>query len=526
MIRIFVLTASTALLLSASTIRGQDKPDSEARAKVIAPLIDDQTLAVAHVDLTRISVDAIFDEAASLQLVPADEAAAGKMLAGMFHKRLVDAGVKDLYALFTLSEGFHEARPFFAIPLAAGSDENAIRAILPIAVAERQGDVLVLAANHNTLARLAAMKPDPRPELSAALEAAGNAAVQILYLPPKHYRRVLDETVSELPKELGGGPVQVFTRGILWATIGIDVAPKPALRIVMQSEDAQAATALRDKFAELLRLAGSNNAIKKDFPDFDAIAALLTPRAEGDRLVVNFDQNDQKAAELVAALVHPIRAVRRRAAVDESINNLRQIVLGLLLYEDNSVATGTPAGKKSAHFPLPAIMSKDGKPLLSWRVAILPYLQQKPLYDQFHLDEPWDGPHNRPLVDKMPAIYRSPLSKNKEPGRTNYLLPVGNGAGFSADQPTSMRDISDGTSNTIMIVEADDDRAVIWTKPDDWQFDPNKPAQGLGHLNNGEFLTAFFDDHGQAISVSIDPKTLKALFTRAGGEVVDTNSLR
>jgi hypothetical protein len=126
----------------------------------------------------------------------------------------------------------------------------------------------------------------------------------------------------------------------------------------------------------------------------------------------------------------------------------------------------------------------------------------------------------------MPAIYQSPLSKNKEPGRTNYLLPVGNGAGFSADQPTSMRDISDGTSNTIMIVEADDDRAVIWTKPDDWQFDPNKPAQGLGHLSNGEFLAAFFDDHGQAISVSIDPKTLKALFTRAGGEPIDTSSLR
>ncbi len=368
------------------------------------------------------------------------------------------------------------------------------------------------------------MKPDDRPELPAALEAAGDSAVQILFLPPKHYRRVLDETVSELPKELGGGSVQVFTRGILWAAMGIDLAPKLGLRIVMQSEDAAAANALRDKFAELLRLAGTNNRVKTDFPDFDAIAALLTPRTEGNRLVVTLDQNDRKAAALVASLVQPIRTMRRRSGVFESMNNLRTLVLGMLNYENHSAVTGTPAGKQSAHFPLPAILSRDGKPLLSWRVAILPYLGEKPLYDQFHLDEPWDSPNNRPLVDEMPAIYRSPLSKNKEPGRTNYLLPVGNGAGFSADQPTTMRDITDGTANTIMMVEADDDHDVIWTKPDDWQFDPNNPAQGLGHLDDGTFLAAFFDGHSKVISASIDPKILKALFTRAGGEAIDPSS--
>jgi hypothetical protein len=264
--------------------------------------------------------------------------------------------------------------------------------------------------------------------------------------------------------------------------------------------------------------------MKREFPDFDAIAALLTPRTEGDRLVVAIDQDGRKASDLVAALVQPIRALRHRSAVDVSVNRLRQIVLGMLTYEDHSAATGTPAGKRSAHFPPPAIMSRDGKPLLSWRVAILPYLEQKALYDQFHLDESWDSPHNRPLADKMPAIFASPRSKNKEPGRTNYLLPVGNSAGFSADQPTSMRDITDGTSNTIMVVEADDDQAVIWTKPDDWQFDPKNPAQGLGHLDDGTFLAAFFDGHSRAIPVSTDPKVLKALFTRAGGEVIDTSS--
>ncbi len=512
------------LLLAGSTASAEVKSDLDARAAIIAPLIDEQTLAVAHIDLKRFDVGAILDQAAALQVLPAEEAAGAKLIAGMIHKRLLDAGVRDFYAVFTLSGGFRQAEPFFVVPLAAGRDEKAIRGILPIPFAERRGDVLVLAMHSDALERLATLKPDDRPELPAALEAAGDTAVQILFLPPKHYRRVLDETVGELPKELGGGSVQVFTRGILWAAVGIDIAPKPGLRIVMQSEDAPAAAALQKKFAELLQLAGKEKNIRAGFPDFDAVATLLLPRTEGNRLVVTFDQGGGKAGELVAALVQPIQTMRRRSAMVSSMNNLRQIGLAMSIYEDHSAANGSPAGKRAAHFPLPAILSPDGKPLLSWRVAILPQLEQRPLYEQFHLDEPWDSPHNRPLVDKMPAIYKSPLSKNKEPGRTNYLLPVGNGAGFSTDQPTSLKDITDGTANTIMVVEADDDQAVIWTKPDDWQFDPNNPAQGLGHLNDGSFLAAFFDDSCRVIQRSIDPKILKALFSRAGGEAIDPGS--
>ena len=204
--------------------------------------------------------------------------------------------------------------------------------------------------------------------------------------------------------------------------------------------------------------------------------------------------------------------MERRSAQTQSSNNLRQIALAMHNYY-------------SAHksFPLPASRGADGKPLLSWRVAILPYVEEKALYDQFHLDEPWDSPNNRPLADKMPAVYRLSATKNKESGRTNYLLPVGNGAGFTADKPTEIKDITDGTVNTVMIVEVDDDHAAIWTKPEDWQFDPQQPAKGLGQFFDGRFNAAFFDGGVRAISASIDQKTLKALFTRAAGDWPDPN---
>jgi hypothetical protein len=172
------------------------------------------------------------------------------------------------------------------------------------------------------------------------------------------------------------------------------------------------------------------------------------------------------------------------------------------------------------HFPAAASYSPDGKPLLSWRVYILPFVDQDQLFRQFHLNEPWDSPHNKTLIAKMPAFLRSPRSK-AEKGKTNYLVPVGNGALYasSRDEPR-IKDIRDGVSNTIMVVEVDDEHAVIWTKPDDYSFDPKDPKKGIGIFYEGRFLVGFCDAHVRFISGNIDPKTLAALFTRAGGEAI------
>ena len=128
--------------------------------------------------------------------------------------------------------------------------------------------------------------------------------------------------------------------------------------------------------------------------------------------------------------------------------------------------------------PAAAITDKQGKPLLSWRVAILPFIEQGPLYRKFKLDEPWDSPHNKALLEHMPEAYNCP-SRNASravchdlPGVHGQRCSVRSGKGVRIAQ------VTDGTSNTIMAVEAD--KAVPWTKPDDLSFDARAAQRALG----------------------------------------------
>jgi hypothetical protein len=223
--------------------------------------------------------------------------------------------------------------------------------------------------------------------------------------------------------------------------------------------------------------------------------------------------DNRRLEEVVSLLALPVESMRASSIRLESTNNLKMIALAMHNYY-----------QANKHFPLPASHGPDGKPLLSWRVYILPYLEQDSLFREFHLDEPWDSAHNRPLIDKMPSIYRLSISKS-EPGRTNYLLPVGNGALFDADKPTEFKDIRDGTSNTIMVVTVDDQHAAVWTKPDDWPFDPKDPAKGLSRFFDGGFNAAICDGSVRSFAWPQDMKDvatkLRAMFTRAGGEAIE-----
>ena len=177
----------------------------------------------------------------------------------------------------------------------------------------------------------------------------------------------------------------------------------------------------------------------------------------------------------------------------------------------------------NGHFP-PAYIAdkKTGKPLLSWRVAILPYIDQDALYRQFHLDEPWDSENNKKWADVVIAVYRSPASAAK-PGMTNYLTVRGKDTVFPGKEAITPAEITDGMSNTIMIVEANDAKAVPWAKPDDLEYDPKNPAAGLGGLFPGGFNAAFCDGSVRFMSSTIDAEILRQLFNRHDGQPVDAS---
>jgi hypothetical protein len=166
-----------------------------------------------------------------------------------------------------------------------------------------------------------------------------------------------------------------------------------------------------------------------------------------------------------------------------------------------------------------------GKALLSWRVAILPYLGEGNLYKQFRLDEPWDGPHNKGLLEKMPKVYAPPGVKTREPYTTFYQVFVGGGAIFEKHRWAAFpAAVPDGTSNTILIAEAG--AAVPWTKPEDMRYAPDEPLPELGGLFPRIVNVALADGSVMALLKKADPDVLRAAITCAGGEVVDLDKIR
>jgi hypothetical protein len=201
-------------------------------------------------------------------------------------------------------------------------------------------------------------------------------------------------------------------------------------------------------------------------------------------------------------------AERLRAA---SGNNLKQIALAF----HNCCDT---YGKAPAD-----ITDKDGKPLLSWRVQLLPFIEEGNLYKQFKLNEPWDSPTNKALLDKMPAVFSSPRVKVKERGHTTYLGFAGPGALFESGKEVRFpASITDGTSNTIMVVESS--TAYPWTRPIDLPFDPKAELPAFGKAYGNVPLCAMCDASTRPLDLKkISATTLKAAITIAGGEVLGSD---
>lgn len=205
-----------------------------------------------------------------------------------------------------------------------------------------------------------------------------------------------------------------------------------------------------------------------------------------------------------------VNSVRGAVLRSETTSQMKQLALALLNYESTN-----------GRFPkAAAFQAADGSPGLSWRVAILPFLEENALYDQFRKNEPWDSPHNRALIARMPSFFKSPGSKLEE-GYTNYVAIVAPNTILSnGRRGTSTQEITDGTSRTVMLVEADDDAAVPWTKPDDLAWDTQQPLRGLGQIWSGRFYAVFGDGSVRALGADLPAETINGIFSRNGGENV------
>jgi Protein of unknown function (DUF1559)/Domain of unknown function (DUF4190) len=212
--------------------------------------------------------------------------------------------------------------------------------------------------------------------------------------------------------------------------------------------------------------------------------------------------------------------VRAAAARMQELNNLMQLTLGMHTLHDSNGTIPQAA----------AFQNANGKPLLSWRVALLPYIGEDRLYMRFRLDEPWDSPNNKALLPLMPKMYARPGDAPGS-GMTHYQGFVGPGTAFEPRKleqfhPAprtpmpgwSLAQFTDGPSNTILI--ATSATPVPWTKPEDMPFDPTGPLPRLGGYLSGGSSVSLVDGSVRFLPETVPDATLRAVITRNGEEVV------
>src|SRR5262249_27701294 len=211
---------------------------------------------------------------------------------------------------------------------------------------------------------------------------------------------------------------------------------------------------------------------------------------------------------LVGFLVPTVGKFRGVTSTTQSQSNLKQIALAIHNYHD-----------VNGHFPRD-ITDKNGKPILSWRVAILPFIEQQPLYNRFKLDQPWEGPNNKEAPKAVIKTYLSPSEpKTTSPdgyGLTSYKGVAGPGTIFDRKAgKLRLIDITDGTANTVMLIEAGD--PIPWAKPGDFEFDLDKPLPKLQSPGLADAFNAALADASVRRIATKKPseKTIKPAFTPA-----------
>ncbi len=217
---------------------------------------------------------------------------------------------------------------------------------------------------------------------------------------------------------------------------------------------------------------------------------------------------------LVALFVPFWQSGREAARRMQCSNNLRQI--GVALHEYHA---------QYGSFPPAYIADENGKPMHSWRVLILPFLDEELLYEQYDFDEPWDGPNNSVLAAMMPMVYGCPSDADSFGGITSYVAVTGPGTAFPGAEPVNLQQITDRKSQTIMLIEARDEQ-IDWLEPRDlpledvykWADTPFDQQPVISSLHPGGANVLYADGSIHFMDEYQDPETFKGMLTIDGGE--------
>jgi hypothetical protein len=535
-------------VIAASSARAEA---SESAVPVaVASVLDEQTVAVVEVDTTRFDLDAAVAQISAIPFLSDRDrgnfAIHKKHLAQWldhFHR----AGGRDIWIVLTAADDLMQSL-VVVVPLHEGANRQGLEGLFvagklsvpkgmdyPFVVSgalERNGGLIL--GSDQTLKRLREFHGPTRAIPKEALEAVAGNEIQAFLLPTDDQRRVLSEFLREpeaerriveqmppgrVPPEFLRDPGEIarlaLRDGLQWVAAGVTTRDALALKLVIDSKDATSAKALALWIGGAFQFAKENVAAQKTTESamiahlLDQFSRLLAPNVEGNRLTIRLDIKQVTATAAGAFFGQAAVGIARKAESGVIKGHLKALSNAMHNYHD-----------MYRHFPSAAIRDPQGRPLLSWRVGLLPLLGEDELYKQFHLDEPWDSAHNKPLIAKMPEVFTPDSPKLREEGKTTLLVPVGKQTIFGPKDGVRIRDITDGTTNTILIVNADWARGVEWTRPEDLNVDGVDAKRILFGSRKDGFAAAFADGSVRFIGPNFSSDLLHALLTRNGGEPV------
>ncbi len=337
--------------------------------------VDEQTAAVVRFDLDRIDVNAaakwLAETTGGARVDARAGVPGGQQFVDAALQGLEKAGAKQVFLVVSLADApFRGAAPgFFVVPLPKdnGGDARAIANVLTTggaaggkgeAIAGAGGaggadwtaetiDDAVVAGTSATLKRLRAAQPAAREDLAKVLAGEGEgkgagaaaggaerAAIVAAIAPTDDMRKVVEEMLPALPAEIGGGSAGTLTRGARWARLAVSLPPDGSLRLVVQSQDAAAAKAMSDLLGRVLKLVSGLPELRRaaGADAMDRLARVAEPKVERDRVVIFIDRTGLN--DVVPPLAAAMRTARRRAAVSQSANQVRQLLLGCIMYAD------------------------------------------------------------------------------------------------------------------------------------------------------------------------------------------------
>jgi hypothetical protein len=494
--RIFTPCLRTTTLLAmglwmVSRVSGQDFP---------AHLVTSDAIALVHVDLDKVDVDQLMTEFLGEQRTAQEEESASAARA--FLTTFRDAGASHVYLSVSAAaipnggvSAIVPCRDGAAIEMMAKALMQGLPKPLDYAVLN-QKDRLVICpsilkdrfAGPERMGNLAV-----RPELLEAYQSTEGSAHQLLIGLPKDIRGSLgrvfpDQLDAPFPADFS---LKNWVKSVRSAAVGLTTNPTSSVKLTLVCDDRQSAQA---GLEETMRVA-------KVVPGLAEEATTSVTE--------NVASIEIAPQAMVGLLANLGMGVRQAARESQTANDLKQIALAMHNYYD-----------VFSTIPPKAIRDKDGKPLLSWRVHLLPFIEQGELYKKFRLDEPWDSEHNLALVKEMPPVYENKIAgAAMAPGTTCYRLPVMPGSVWEGNEPLKFNAITDGTSNTIWTIAAPTANAVVWTKPDDWVIDANNIKKSI-FGDASEAWIGRMDGWVEILPATVSEDDCKHLLQYADGNVV------